>query len=181
MAIVDCCCSSSSESSSEEITQARAANEGSETYEDANTQSTPISVPVDTPTDLTNDGLGSGTTIVYAPTSTTQIFNTTTNSFDFSSLTLGSLVDIQLDVDVITTLPNQLVDIDLILDVGGAFHSIKFAREILTEVGVNNITRYRGFSINSLGRKNNPAKFTILSPVLASVRVNSIFCKILKR
>lgn len=151
-------------------------------YNDSLTAVTPISVPsglVDV--DITNDGLGSFTNKSYAPVGVTDIWNSSTNLFDFSQLSLGDMVDIRIDLTITTTTPNQLVEIDLVIGIGGVQYSIPFSREVYKNASVQNVNRYNGIYMGDLNTLNNPAKFVVRSDAPAIVLVNGWYCKILKR
>jgi len=151
-------------------------------YNDLATTTTPISVSsglVDV--DITNDGLGSFTNKAYAPVGVTDIWDSTTNLFDFSQLAVGDMVDIRLDLTVTTTSPNQLVEIDLVLGVGGFQYSIPFSRNSYKNASAQNVNRYNGIYMGDLNTLNNPAKFVVRSDSPALIVVNGWYCKILKR
>jgi hypothetical protein len=151
-------------------------------YNDSLTAVTPISVPsglVDI--DITNDGLGSFTNKSYAPVGVTDIWNSSTNLFDFSQLSLGDMIDIRVDLTVTTTSPNQLVEIDLALGIGGAQYSIPFSRNVYKNASAQNVNRYNGIYMGDLNTLNNPAKFVVRSDAPAIVLVNGWYCKVLKR
>ena len=96
-------------------------------YNDQATKTTPINVPGNlTKVIITNDGAGPFTNLNYKPTNVPNIWDTTTNFFDFTNLKLGDMVDIRLDVSVTTQTPNQQVIIDLDVAIGGSAYSIPF-------------------------------------------------------
>lgn len=92
-------------------------------YNDVATIATPI--PLTTPTipyQLTNDGLGAGTLLTYGLDGLTDVWDTTTNLFEWKNggdvLEIGDTVDMRFDITVHTTGPNTAVDLDLVLGVG---------------------------------------------------------------
>ena len=151
-------------------------------YNDSATAVTPISVPsglVDV--DITNDGLGPFTNKAYAPVGVTDIWDSNTNLFDFSQLSVGDMIDIRLDLTVTTTSPNQLVEIDLVLGVGGFQYYIPFSRNTYKNAATQSVNRYNGIYMGDLNTLNNAAKFVVRSDSPALVVVNGWYCKILKR
>jgi len=87
---------------------------GSFDVNDTDTTSTPISIPgTSTFIKLTNNGLGAQTNNDNAPIGITELWNTTNDEFDFSQLKLGDIVDIRLDIRVITVSPNTQVQVRL--------------------------------------------------------------------
>lgn len=92
---------------------------GSFDVADAATVSTPITIPgTEAFIQLTNDGLGSQTNNNFAPVGITELWDTTNNEFDFSQLKLGDIVDIRLDINVITASPNTTVGVRLQAGIG---------------------------------------------------------------
>ena len=81
---------------------------------DLGTTSSPISIPgTNAFIKLTNDGLGAQTINTHAPIGITELWDTTNDEFDFSQLKLGDIVDIRLDINVITPSPNTQVEVRL--------------------------------------------------------------------
>lgn len=90
---------------------------GNFNVQDVATATTPVSIPgTDTFTQLTNDGLGSLTTNVNAPTGITELWDATENEFDFSQLKMGDRIDFRVDllVDILTV----NTDIELQMEAG---------------------------------------------------------------
>ncbi len=80
-------------------------------YNDSATAITPISVLANTWTKLTNNGLGAFTNKTYKPAGVAEVWNTTTNRFEWGDLVLGDTLDIRADIDIITSVPNQIVNL----------------------------------------------------------------------
>jgi len=101
-------------------------------YNDAATAVTPIALTVaDTYYTLTNDGVGPLTNLAYSLAGLTNIWNTTTNRFDFSGLSLGDTLDIRLDVTITTAGANDNVSINTHLAEGG----VPYELIVLSEKG----------------------------------------------
>lgn len=101
-------------------------------YNDAATAVTPIELTVaDTYYTLTNDGAGPLTNLAYSLAGLTNIWNTTTNRFDFSGLSLGDTLDIRLDVTITTAGANDNVSVNAQLAEGG----IPYGLIVLSEKG----------------------------------------------
>lgn len=75
-------------------------------YNDTDTALNPISIGT-TFTNITNDGLGTDSNKMYSPIGDSDIYDTTNNRYDFSSLKLGDMVSFRLNVTVTTTVANQ--------------------------------------------------------------------------
>ena len=98
-------------------------------YNDAATASSPLAVVGGAPfLALPNDGLGANTNKAFAPSTVTEVWDAATGQFDWAELELGDTIDLRVDVEVTTSTPNQLVDIELFLGVGAAEYSIPFFR-----------------------------------------------------
>ena len=93
-------------------------------YNDLATTSTPIPLTLaGTWYELTNDGAGAFTNKTYALAGLTDIWNVSTNQFEWSNgtlLSLGDTVDIRVDIDIITTGANKAVEVDIELGIGGS-------------------------------------------------------------
>lgn len=151
-------------------------------YNDLATSTTPINIPATgIGVDLPNDELGAFTNKLYAPIGVADVWNSSTGLFDFTQLKLGDMVDIRLDIDVITTQPNQNVEIDLLVAVGGAQYSIPFVSQQFKNAGLKKINRYNGIYLGDSNTLNNGAKFSIRSDAIASATVNGWYCKVLIR
>jgi hypothetical protein len=152
-------------------------------YNDAATAITPIVFAPDVWVDLTNDGLGDATNKIYAHPDIPDVWDTVSNSFDFKDLELGDTLDIRLDVDVTTTAQNQVVDIALFVNSGGAGeYVIPFIVEApYKSSGAREVIRWNGMYMGDANTKDNPAKFMIRSDSGGSVVVNGWYCRVSKR
>ena len=148
-------------------------------YNDTATSITPISVSGGAGfVDLTNNELGPFTNKLYPPDGVTDIWNASTNEFDFNQLPLGSKVDIRIDLLVTTLSPNTQVDIALGLGVGGSPYDIQWVDVFEKSAGAHRITVSDFIYIGDLNTKNNPAKFKIEADGNCSVIVNGWACYI---
>lgn len=152
-------------------------------YNDLATSTTPISVPsTETFVNLTNDGLGPFTNKAYKLSSVTDIWNSTTNRFDFSGLELGDTVDIRLDLQVTTTDPNQ--DIDIVMELGegtaGAYQ-LPFINQNYKTAKAHDVIRFNSIYLGDTNTKDNPALFKIKSDGDADVKVNGWYCRVIKK
>jgi hypothetical protein len=103
---------------------------------DTATAGTPIALSVaGTQYDLTNNAAGANTSSAYGVDGAPSVWNTGTNRFDFSSLALGDMVEIEVDISFTTTSANTAIDIIAEFGVGQA--------------GVYNIPLVTGLNIKS--------------------------------
>lgn len=76
-------------------------------YNDLTTATTPIAYTTGSPLKLTNDWAWPQTLTTYKPIWVVQFWNTTTNQFDFTDLSLWDEVTIRISLDVTTSAVNQ--------------------------------------------------------------------------
>jgi len=152
-------------------------------YNDAATAITPIPLVPDVWVALTNDEAGAFTNKTYAHPDIADVWNSTLNEFDFSDLDLGDTVDIRLDINVTTTAQNQVVDVALFVNEGGAGeYVIPFIVEAPYKVsGTREVIRWNGMYMGDANTRDSPAKFMIRSPSAGSVVVNGWYCRVSKR
>lgn len=152
-------------------------------YNDLATHTTPITVPgTNTYVYITNDGLGQYSSTEFSLPGITNVYDTSLNQFDWGDLVLGDTVDIRLDLTVITTTPNQSVDVDLEMGIGsGAPYDILFSQNIFKAAGNNPVNRFTSVYMGNTLTLNNPAKFKIRSDAAATVVVNGWYCRVFPR
>ena len=151
-------------------------------YRDQATSTTPISVSANTSTIITNDGAASDTYKKLPDTGVTDVYNTSTNSFTFSSLSVGDMLDIRLDLEITTTANNQDFSIDLELGQGGTVYTIPFiVDQNVKAIGATSVIRYNGIYMKDSNTINNPAQFKIISPDALTVEVHGWYCKLMKQ
>lgn len=148
---------------------------GWQNYQDATTSVTPIALTTPgTWYDLTNDGAGPLTTSAYKVTGHGDIFNTSTNTFDFSSLSIGDQVEFRFEVEVETTSPNTAVACRLAFGPSYAFNLLFNVRNFknATSGEQGRILRDFSFAMFNTDTLNNPAKFQASADAAgASVKV----------
>jgi hypothetical protein len=136
---------------------------GWQDWNDAATASSPIALSA-TPADLTNDGAGPFTNLSYRVNGHGNIWNTSTNRFDWTSLNLGDTVDVRIDVSVTTAGPNTDVSIAIDLAIGsGGDYTLGIDRRTFKNSGTFQIVRWYSVYMGDTNTLNNPAKFTIKS------------------
>ena len=83
-------------------------------YNDTATSITPITLPADTWTTITNDGLGVFSNDTYRPDGVTELYDVSTDQVDFSELALGDTVFIRNDFVVTPNSNNTLLKRNMI-------------------------------------------------------------------
>lgn len=135
-----------------------------------------------TPINLDNDAAGALTLKTYAPPGISDIWDNTTNAFDFTELALGDEIRIRIDISVTTSSPSQEVVLNLNLAQGsGSDYSIPWIVSTYKSAGVHNLIRYNAFYMGNLETLNNPAYFEFDSDANATVQVNGWYCSIVRR
>ena len=151
-------------------------------YNDLATTSSPIAVVADTWVDLPNDGNGAYTNTSHALSNVPNIFNTTTDAFDFSALSLGDSVDIRVDLSITTNSPNQLVELEMFAGTGGSPYQVPMLTPVqFKTAGTHRLVAYNAGYMGDTNTKDNPANLQIRSDDSASVVVNGWYIRVVRR
>ena len=152
---------------------------GSFDYNDFATAGTPITCTADVPTILTNDGAGGFTNKTHAPVGVTDVYDEV-NNFDWSQLKLGDMVDIRLDISVVTASVNTTVHVELNLGTGGGAYAIPFVSGIdFKDADTHAVNVYNGIYLGDANTLDNGGQFTITCDKNSTVTVNGWYCKVL--
>lgn len=146
-------------------------------YNDLATQTTPINVVGGVDSILSNDGLGAFTNKTYPPVGVTDLWDASSNLFDFSELKLGDTVDIRLDLEVTTSVANQEVEVILEMAVGGSVYEIPFTYNQFKASGSYTINRFTGIYMGDTNTLNNGARFLVRSPSACTVKINGWYIR----
>jgi len=152
-------------------------------YADVATTGTPINVTA-TPAVLTNDGLGVDTITTYLPVGgngITQLWDASSNGFDFSDLNVGDMIDIRMDVTITITSTNTAVDIDLKMGTGGAISVPFISEQNFRRTGSYEVIRYMGVYIGSEDVRNNLAQLEIFASNNCTCVVHGWYIKAIRR
>ena len=152
-------------------------------YEDVATTGTPISVTA-TPTVLTNDGTGVNTNTKYLPiggNGVTQLWDTSSNGFDFSDLDVGDMIDIRMDITMIIASNNTAVDVDLHMGSGGSVVVPFISQQNFKSTGSFEVIRYMGVYIGSADVRDNLAQLKIKADNNWTCTVNGWYIKAIRR
>jgi len=152
-------------------------------HNDLATHTTPITLSSGVSTKLTNDADGAFTDLTKAPYGVNNIWNTTTNQFDFSSLDVGDTLDLRVDFLLTTTGTNKTCKVFLKLAVGTAseYTILVGSSELKAAVTNEEIVKEIGFYIGSEDVKTAPAELYILIDTAGSVKVNGWYTRILRK
>lgn len=130
-------------------------------YNDAATSTTPIALTLaNTDYELTNDGAGTFTNTTYKLVDVGDIWNVSTNRFDWSGLSLGDTVDIRTDITWTSSGANQTLTLSLELGVGGNPYTIRWINDHLEKnSGTHRFTLWNSIYMGDINTLNNPARW----------------------
>lgn len=148
-------------------------------YNDTATVSTPIALTVPgTEYQLTNNGLGANTVTTFRLPSVTNIFNTSTNYFSFIGLQIGDTVDIRVDLEVVSSAANTIIETDMELGVGGSAYKLNVDRQYLKAAGTHKVVAIFSFYIGNANTLDNPARLLMKSDTAGvTVKVNGWYVR----
>ena len=152
-------------------------------YADVATTGTPIAVSA-VPAVLTNDGLGVDTNTAYLPiggNGITQLWNTSSNGFDFSDLNVGDMVDIRMDISVIIASTNTVVDVNLVMGSGGSVVVPFISDQNYKATGTFEVIRYMGVYIGSEDVRDTLAQLKIEADKACTCKVHGWYIKAIRR
>lgn len=145
-----------------------------------NSNTTPISIPnTNVNTTLTNDGAGVFTNKTFLPQGVTDIWNGTTSRFDFSELKVGDRVHVRIELEVITSSPNAVINDCITFSLGGTEFDLplstsKYFKDSDTYDFMEEITFY----IGSEEVRTLPAKFHMRSDTNCTARIIGMFVEV---
>lgn len=147
-------------------------------YDDGKATTINIAAP-DTFYSITNTDSG-GQSLKYPVNGIAEIYDTTTQAFDFTSLTNGDTVDIRLDLELVSSGANQTFDVFLFLadDTATPIPVPYIVEQNFKSAGVHQVIRYNGSFMGSDLVRLNEARFKVKSSGTGSVNVNGWYVKV---
>jgi hypothetical protein len=94
-------------------------------YNDTATSSTPIVIPANTWTTITNDGLGAFTNLDSLPFDVTSLMDTSTGFIDPTELDIGDSIVIRNDYTITPSVNNSLLKFRYELGTGGGLYQLE--------------------------------------------------------
>lgn len=151
-------------------------------YADLETQTTPLVLVSNVSKKLTNDTLGVSTNTSNAPYGVSSLWDSSTNTFNFSQLSIGDTIDIRFDVTVTTTVNNQIVKGYIKLGVGSPSEYILgiFGQQIKTPAS-NTQTIFTSIYIGNTDLIDYPSEVYLLTENSGSAKVNGWYCRVLRK
>lgn len=133
-------------------------------YNDVGTTSSPIALTLaGTFYKLTNDGAGAFSNNTYKIAANGEIWNTTTDTFDFSDLSLGDTVDFRVDFSVTTGGANRDISTRMALAQGGTPYTLNLDRQSYKVNSTYQITRWYSIYMGDTNTLNNGGHFEVSS------------------
>jgi hypothetical protein len=149
-------------------------------YADFATTGTPLNVTA-VYSVITNDGLSVNTNTSYLQEGVTQLWDSSTNSFDWSELKIGDMIDIRLDLSVTIVTNNTAVDVDLFMGFGGSIDVPFISAQNFKTAGTYNLIRYQGLYIGSDDVRNNAAQLKIKADHNCTCVVNGWYVRCIRK
>lgn len=156
---------------------------GYQQVQDTATSTVPISIPnTGVFTLITNNGLGVRSTTEFLPVGVTNLWDATTNSFDFSELEVGDTVDIRVDLTATVGTISSTINVDLNLGIGGFAYSLPVVNTLYyLTAGVKRIVDTVTIGIDDDNTRLNPAQIVCASTDALSVVNNGFLIRVHRR
>ena len=141
-----------------------------------------VSLTQNTWENIENDVGGQFTLTSYGPNDVTRVWDEVANSFDWSELKLGDMVDIRVDVEVTTNDNNSTIEVDLVLAEGTAGeYRIPFVpSSVIKTAGITRFVKFNSIYMGNTLTINNPAHFQIKTDDSnATMNVHGWYCKVI--
>jgi len=150
-------------------------------YADLATQSTPITITGGAGfVVLPNDAAGPATNELYPPSGVTRVYDKV-DSFDWTQLKAGDMVDVRLDLFVIVAANNTEIDIELFSGSAIPFQIPWIAELNFKNTGTFHINRFNGIYMGGADTIDNPSQFKMKADKTCTVKVTGWYCKIIRR
>lgn len=148
-----------------------------------NGDQTPITFPAGVETKVTCDSsLPANRDEQWLPIGVSSVWNSTTSQFDFTSLSVGDMVDIRLDGTLTTTTVNDSFVVNFIGSIGSPSEfTLPLSSGNRFLPGTSLASRFNGVYIGSLDIINNPAEIRVIASDDASGFLNDMYIKVLRR
>ena len=131
---------------------------------------------------LTNDAAGAGTYKNWKNPDITDVWNSTTNRFDFTQLDVGDLVEIRIDVEMSAAGPGREIAMELGIALGTSSEkAIGFGRAETVHTSFTDLSFYRTIFIGSADTRTNPAEIRVrVGSSDITFRVEGILARVVK-
>lgn len=150
-------------------------------YNDSITVVTPINITSNDTIQITNDARGDQTTSQFAPYGCGQIWDTATNSFDFSDLNIGDEILIRLSLNITTTSNNQVTRVYMNMASGVFNYKINDGHWVFKSTGSYQVESVIPLYIGNAETRDNPAEIMFTTDGNATVQVNGFYVSVTRR
>ena len=142
--------------------------------EDNATQLAALAYVAPTAINLPNDGFGAGTSSAYSPVNKEIIYDFGNQEFDFSLFDLGDIVTLRVDIDIATSVADQIVNLNLALAEGSpSAKAINVESKYYQNASANTLTKEVTFVLDSQDMLDNPGHIQFQSDDDVSIVVNT--------
>lgn len=119
---------------------------------------------------MTNDGAGAATQLAYGITGYTNVWNTSTNRFDFSGLELGDTFQIALDLEVTTGGADTVVDVEVQFGIGSGleFSVPTVCSKVVKTAGATRLVSHLNYFVGNTTVRNYPAQVRVKADATGS-------------
>lgn len=133
-------------------------------YADDATGSSAISLtPTGVDVVMTNDEADAATNKTYKLSDVTDLWNEITDRFDFTGMSLGDTVDVQINISVTTSTTDTDIVSKINLGIGGTPYSIVIDRTSYKTAGTYDIVKTIPILLKDSNTLSNPASITLSS------------------
>jgi len=151
-------------------------------YNDLITQTTPLNAVANVALKLTNDSEGANTSTNQNPYGVSYVWDSNTNQFNFSELSVGDTIDVRIHVHVTTTSANQKVTLSSKLGIGSAsqFENSIYENQFKSS-GLHEISVVAPFYMGSTDITDYPAELYLTTDHSATVKVDGWYIRIIRK
>jgi hypothetical protein len=149
-------------------------------YNDLATQTVPI-IYTTWVISLTNDWAWPYSTDLYKPKNINTLWNTTTNQFDFSALSIWDELTIRLDILVTTASPSQVIKLHFTFDIWWTPYDLTIDTQYFKDTWTYNIVETEKFYIWWTWMINNPWELRFTSDAWATITVNWFYISVCRK
>ena len=131
--------------------------------------------------DLENNNSGSGSFVSSPDLGPSDLWNTATNRFDFSSLSVGDMIDIFVELEVDPYSQNQDFKLWIELGLGGTTRIVNLLNYSQQSGSSYFISTYKGIYLKDSNDINNPARIRYDSNDRVAIDSCSFYCKLIRK
>ena len=133
------------------------------------------------PQDVRNNDNGNGSFVSSPDLGPSDLWNTVTNRFDFSDLSVGDMVDIHIELEIDPSTTNSIFDLWLEMGLGGTQRIVKFLHFKSSENSVYTTSSYKGIFMSDSSDITNPARFRCAADQDVQIQECRFYCKLIRK